>query len=201
MSLQKESADDCYGFRLEPLFNDGRSGGRYGEDHSIGRLQGGQGIFRLPIGMVKEIVRLPEITPVPDTPEFVEGVINLRGKIVPVIDMRKRLGAASIDYGRASRVLILELGGKIVGLIVDSASEILKISEEAVEPPPELVSSIGGDYITGVGKLNDKLIVMLDLTKLMSVEEIKRFDSMKKLRQGEDKALEEGGKALGEGNK
>ncbi|MEK7313329.1 MAG: hypothetical protein AAB065_02540, partial [Deltaproteobacteria bacterium] len=72
---------------------------------------------------------------------------------------------------------------------------------EAVEPPPELVSSIGGDYITGVGKLNDKLIVMLDLTKLMSVEEIKRFDSMKKLRQGEDKALEEGGKALGEGNK
>ncbi len=157
--------------------------------------------FGVPIGMVKEIVRLPEITPVPDTPEFVEGVINLRGKIVPVIDMRKRLGAASIDYGRASRVLILELGGKIVGLIVDSASEILKISEEAVEPPPELVSSIGGDYITGVGKLNDKLIVMLDLTKLMSVEEIKRFDSMKKLRQGEDKALEEGGKALGEGNK
>ena len=155
--------------------------------------------FGVPIGMVKEIVRLPEITPVPDTPEFVEGVINLRGKIVPVIDMRKRLNAPSAEYGKASRVLILELNGKIVGLIVDSASEILKISDEAVEPPPELVSSIGGDYITGVGKLNDKLIVMLDLTKLMSVEEIKRFDSIKKLRQGEGKALGEGGKALGEG--
>src|SRR3990170_2202855 len=134
--------------------------------------------FGVPIEKVKEIVRVPEITHVPDTPEFVEGVINLRGKIVPVVDMRKRLGAKSTGHSRTSRVLILDMEKGVVGLIVDSASEILKISDEAIEPPPELVSSIGGDYITGVGKLNDKLIVMLDLKRLMSADEMKRLNAV-----------------------
>ena len=113
--------------------------------------------FGVPIEKVKEIVRVPEITHVPDAPEFVEGVINLRGKIVPVVDMRKRLGVKSSEHSRASRVLILDMEKGVVGLIVDSASEILKISDEAIEPPPELVSSIGGDYITGSGNLTINL--------------------------------------------
>jgi len=88
-------------------------------------------------------------------------------------------------------VLILEMDTGVVGLIVDSASEILKISDEAIEPPPELVSSIGGDYITGVGKLNDKLIVMLDLKRLMSAEEIKRLDAARRIGGREMPKLEE----------
>jgi len=147
--------------------------------------------FGVPIEKVKEIVRVPEITHVPDAPEFVEGVINLRGKIVPVVDMRKRLGAKTNEPSRTSRVLILEMDTGVVGLIVDSASEILKISDEAIEPPPELVSSIGGDYITGVGKLNDKLIVMLDLKRLMSAEEIKRLDAARRIGGREMPKLEE----------
>mgnify|MGYP001581901335 CR=1 FL=1 len=147
--------------------------------------------FGVPIEKVKEIVRVPEITHVPDAPEFVEGVINLRGKIVPVVDMRKRLGVKSSEHSRASRVLILDMEKGVVGLIVDSASEILKISDEAIEPPPELVSSIGGDYITGVGKLNDKLIVMLDLQRLMSADEIKRLDAAGRIGGREIPKLEE----------
>lgn len=165
----------------------------------------GREFFGVPITSVKEIIRMPEITPVPDTVDFVEGVINLRGRIVPVIDMRKRLGlpldeSLKEDQRKMSRVLILELGGKIVGLIVDAASEILKLSEEAVEPPPELVSSIGAEYVTGVGKLSDKLIVLLDLTRLLSIEDMKKVEVMhKRLATGEDSlsgkakgALEEG---------
>lgn len=165
----------------------------------------GREFFGVPITSVKEIIRMPEITPVPDTVDFVEGVINLRGRIVPVIDMRKRLGlpldeSVKEDQRKMSRVLILELGGKIVGLIVDAASEILKLSEEAVEPPPELVSSIGAEYVTGVGKLSDKLIVLLDLTRLLSIEDMKKVEVMhKRLATGEDSlsgkakgALEEG---------
>lgn len=137
--------------------------------------------FGVPIEKVKEIVRVPEITPVPETPEFVEGVINLRGKIIAVIDMRKRLGAPPASGGgreRANRVLILELDGKTVGLIVDSASEIMKIPADSIEPPPELVASIGAEYITGVGKLDDKLVVMLDLSRLLSAEEIKKVEAI-----------------------
>ncbi len=135
--------------------------------------------FGVPIEKVREIVRVPEITAVPDTPEFVEGVINLRGKIVPVVDMRKRLGAIEIERVRENRVLILEMkGGKTVGLIVDAASEILKINEDCVEPPPELVTSIGAEYVTGVGKLDDKLIVLIDLPRLLSAEDMKKVEAI-----------------------
>lgn len=154
--------------------------------------------FGVPIDRVREIVRVPEITPVPETPKFVEGVINLRGKIIPVIDMRTRLSAPAAARGRTNRVLIVELlerDGKSVGLIVDSASEIMKIPEDSIEPTPELVSSIGAEYVTGVGKLNEKLVVMLDLSKLLSIEEMKKVESLnvtgaRRASLSEEKSLE-----------
>jgi len=150
--------------------------------------------FGVQIAAVKEIVRVPQITPVPDTPDFVEGVINLRGRVVPVIDMRKRIGAPPVERKKENRVLILELDGKIVGITVDSASEIIKLPEDAIEPPPEIVSCLGGEYVTGVGKLKERLIVLLDLARLLSPEEMKKVEVVvgRKLSEGEKDVLDRG---------
>lgn len=129
--------------------------------------------FGVPIGKVKEIVRVPEVTAVPDTPDFLNGVINLRGRVIPVIEMSRRLGVASSGPTKSNRVLVLDLGGSTVGLLVGSVSEILKIEEESVEQKPDLVSSIGGEYVNGIGKLKDRLIVLIDIEKLLSPEEIR----------------------------
>lgn len=149
--------------------------------------------FGVQIAAVKEIVRVPQITPVPDTPDFVEGVINLRGRVVPVIDMRKRIGAPHVERKKENRVLILELDGKIVGITVDSVSEIIKLPEDAIEPPPEIVSYLGGEYVTGVGKLKERLIVLIDLTRLLSAEEMRKVEVVgRKLSEGEKDVLGRG---------
>ncbi|MBI5875338.1 MAG: purine-binding chemotaxis protein CheW [Deltaproteobacteria bacterium] len=140
----------------------------------------GREFFGVNIGAVKEIIRVPDITPVPDTPEFVEGVVNLRGRIVPVIDMRRRVGIQSAERNRGNRILVLELAGKMVGLIVDSASDIIKISEDAIEPPPDIVSSVGAEYVTGVGKLMNGLVVLLDLARLLSAEEMRKVEGIQR---------------------
>lgn len=142
----------------------------------------GDEYFGVPIRKVKEIVRVPEITVVPDTPAFLNGVINLRGRIIPVIDLNKRLGASgSTGKKKSNRVLVLELDGSIVGLLVESASEILKIPEESIEQPPGLISAIGAEYVTGVGKLKEKLIVLLDVARLLSPDEMKKIENGRRL--------------------
>ena len=133
----------------------------------------GKESFGVAIDDVQEIVRVPEITAVPETPSFVEGVINLRGKIVSVVDLGKRLKIESAPRAKSSRVLIAEVDGKVVGLLVDSVSAILQIPQEAVEPAPDIVSPIGADYIIGVGKLRDRLIILLDLKKILRPDEIR----------------------------
>lgn len=135
-------------------------------------FRNGDEFFGVPISKVREIVRVPEITPVPDMPDFLKGVINLRGRIVAVVDMSKRLGTSGAGARKTNRVLILELGGSLTGLIVDSVSEIVKIEEDAIEPPPEMISLIGAEYVTGVGKLKDRLFVLLEIEKLLKPEEM-----------------------------
>ena len=142
------------------------------ELHIVG-FKVGRETYGVPITALHEIVRVPEITAVPETPSFVEGVINLRGKIVSVVDLGKRLKIESAPRAKSSRVLIAEVDGKIVGLLVDSVSAILQIPQEAVEPAPDIVSPIGADYIIGVGKLRDRLIILLDLKKILRPDEIR----------------------------
>ncbi len=138
----------------------------------------GKEFFGAPIDKVKEIVRVPEVTPVPDTPDFLKGVINLRGRLIPVVEISRLMKVESEGRRKSNRVLVLELNGSTIGVVVDSASEILKISEDSVEPRPGLVSSVGAAYVTGIGKLKDRLIVLLDLTKLLNPEEMKKIESM-----------------------
>ena len=138
----------------------------------------GKETFGVPIGLVHEIVRVPEITAVPDAPEYVEGVINLRGKIVSVIDLRKRFGEKRIERTRKNRILVAEIERKMVGLIVDAASEVLRISPNEIEDPPDVLDDAEIKYVTGVGKLNGRLIILVDLAKIMQKGEIRRLGEM-----------------------
>ena len=135
----------------------------------------GKELYGVGIEAVHEIVRVPDITQVPDAPEFFEGVINLRGRIIPVIDLRKRLRLAHVERTKSARVLITENNGRIVGLVVDSVAEVLKLMPDAIEEPPQMISSIGVEYITGVAKVKDRLIILLNLDKVLSVEDMKKI--------------------------
>ncbi len=134
--------------------------------------------FGVPIGIVHEIVRVPQITAVPDSPDCVEGVINLRGKIIPVVDLRKRFGETEIASHKKNRILVAEVDEKLVGLMVDAASEVLKIPPSEIEPPPNVFEEGDLNYVTGVGKLGGRLIIMVDLTKILQRGELKRLSEL-----------------------
>ena len=136
----------------------------------------GNETYGVRIGAVREIVRVPEITAVPSAPDTVEGVINLRGKIIPVMDLRKRFGQAEITSDKKNRILVVELDNKLLGLIVNSASEVLKIPPSEIEAPGSVFVDGESGYVTGVGKLKGRLIILLDISKLLHRPELKRLE-------------------------
>jgi len=138
----------------------------------------GKEIFAVPINLVHEIVRVPEITAVPDAPECIEGVINLRGKIISIVDLRKRFGETQIESSRKNRILVAEIDNKMVGLIVDAASEVIRLPEAEIEAPPEVFGESEVKYVTGVGKLNGRLVILIDLTKILQKGELRRLGDM-----------------------
>jgi purine-binding chemotaxis protein CheW len=133
--------------------------------------------FGVPIAIVREIVRMMEITVVPDAPSYIEGVINLRGKVIPVVDLRKRF-AEEIQPHRRNRILIAELDGHQVGLVVDAANEVIKVNPELIEPPPNIFEQGELNYVTGVGKLGGKLVILIDLAKIMQRGELRRISDL-----------------------
>ncbi|HEY6769936.1 MAG TPA: chemotaxis protein CheW [Candidatus Sulfotelmatobacter sp.] len=137
------------------------------ELHIVG-FQVGRETYGVPITSLHEIVRVPEITAVPDAPDYLEGVINLRGKIVSVMDLRKRFGDKKVILRKQNRILVVEHGGKLAGLIVDSASEVLKIPAGDVEPAPAVFQEGSLNCVTGLGKVNGRLVVLLDMDKLLA---------------------------------
>jgi purine-binding chemotaxis protein CheW len=138
-----------------------------GELHIVG-FQVGRETYGVPITSLHEIVRVPEITAVPDAPDYLEGVINLRGRIVSVLDLRKRFGEKHVALKKQNRILVVEHSGRLAGLIVDSASEVLKISTEDVEAPPAVFQEGGLNCVTGLGKVKGRLVVLLDMSKLLA---------------------------------
>jgi len=127
----------------------------------------GRETYGLPITALREIVRVPEITAVPDASEYVEGVINLRGKIVSVLDLRKRLGEVTVAPSKRKRMLVVEHRGRLCGLIVDSASNVLKIPANDIDPSPTDFVEGGLNCVTGLGKYQGRLIVLLDIEKVL----------------------------------
>jgi purine-binding chemotaxis protein CheW len=145
------------------------------ELHIVG-FQVGRETYGVPIASLHEIVRVTEITSVPDSPEYIEGVINLRGKIVSVIDLRKRFGSKQIANTKKNRILVVELNGRLTGLIVDAASDVLKIPADDVEAAPAVFQEGGLNCVTGLGKYKGRLIVLLDMNKLLQQTSRKRED-------------------------
>ncbi len=127
--------------------------------------------FGVDIMQVQEIIRMQNITAVPNAPDFVEGVINLRGRVIPIIDLRKRFGLEGKEHDKATRIVVVKVDDITVGLVVDEVSEVLRIPANTVEPPPPIVAGVESDYIKGVGKLDDRLLILLDLSKTLSREE------------------------------
>lgn len=128
----------------------------------------GEEEFGIDILKVQEINRMMEITQVPDAPPDIEGVVNLRGKVIPVIDLRKRFGLLPKEETAHTRIIVVELTNKTVGFIVDEVNEVLRIPSSVTEPPPELVRGSSADYIVGIGKLDNRLLTLLDLEKVIS---------------------------------
>lgn len=129
--------------------------------------------FALPILDVREIIRMTEITPVPHAPNFVEGVINLRGQIIPVVDLRKRFNLGQQEIHEDSRIMVLEVGENILGVIVDAVSEVLRIGESEVQPPPGIVANgIGAEYLKGICYVNDGMLILININRVFSAEEI-----------------------------
>lgn len=129
--------------------------------------------YGVEVNQVRSIERMQSITKVPRTPHFVKGVINLRGIIIPIIDLRKRFDLEVEDYTDNTRIIIVNVGDVQVGLIVDAANDVLDIALNAIEAPPEVVGGIEATYLRGVAKTDDRLLILLNLDKVLSADELK----------------------------
>ncbi|MEW6129847.1 MAG: chemotaxis protein CheW [Acidobacteriota bacterium] len=138
----------------------------------------GQEEFALDILLTKEILVMGNITPVPETEDYVEGVMNLRGNLVPVLDFRKRLRARKIEQHNNVRIIIARLENKLVGLIVDDASEVIKVTDDLLEPAPDIISEMGVEYVSGIVNLNNRFITLVDLRKALTEEIFTELDEV-----------------------
>ena len=131
----------------------------------------GEEDFAVDILLTKEVVVMREITPVPETQEYVEGVMNLRGNLVPVLDFRKRLRTSSLlNNQEEQRIVIASIEGKQTGLIVDGASEVIRVNDDSIEPAPDIITEMGADYVAGIVNLSGRFITLIDLRKALNEE-------------------------------
>jgi len=145
--------------------------------------------FAIDIALTKEIVTMRPITPIPETEDYVLGVMNLRGNLVPVLDLRKRLraGAESAASGKGQqeiRIIIARVDGKQTGLVVDGASEVIRVTDEMIEPPPDVITEIGAEYIGGIINLRERFITVLDLDKALKGEVTHELEEVRRLMIG-----------------
>ncbi len=139
----------------------------------------GEEDYGVNIQTVKEVIRKREITRLPKTPAFVKGVINLRGDIIPIIDLRERFGMEQRESTDMTRVIVAEVDGRPIGMVVDSVSHVIRIAQDQIEPPPEMVGGISEEYLKGVGKVGEQLIVLLNIDRILSATEKVELENIK----------------------
>jgi purine-binding chemotaxis protein CheW len=127
--------------------------------------------YGVDIGAVREIIRIMDITRVPKTPEFVEGIINLRGKVIPVVDLRRRFSLPVSEENKENRIVVVDIGGQDIGVVVDAVTEVLRISSDSVEPPSAVITTADSAFLLGIAKLENRLIILLDLERVLSEQE------------------------------
>jgi purine-binding chemotaxis protein CheW len=138
----------------------------------------GEENFGVDIAVVESIIKMQALTKVPHAPGFVEGVTNLRGTVLPVIDLRKRFGMETQAASKETRIVVINMDGIKVGMVVDSVSEVLTIEEKAVEPTPPMVSTVDSAFIVGIAKLEGRLVILLDLARVLSTTEKSRLEAL-----------------------
>jgi purine-binding chemotaxis protein CheW len=136
--------------------------------------------YGVDIARVFEIIRMEMITTVPKAPKFVEGVIKLRGNIIPIIDLRKRFNLSPAESTENSRIIVVEMGGTTVGIIVDAVSEVLRLSRADIEPPPPVVAGVESAYLRGIALWQGRLVILLDLEKILARQEQERLRETEK---------------------
>jgi purine-binding chemotaxis protein CheW len=146
----------------------------------------GNEVYGVDIAVVREIIRMQPVTKVPGAPAFVEGVINLRGKVIPVIDLRKRFGLSASEYTKHSRISVVEIDQRAIGLIVDAVAEVLRIPTSAVEPPSGFITSVDSSYLRGIAKLDQRLIILLNLDHILTRVETGALHVLGDTERGED---------------
>ncbi len=132
----------------------------------------GEEEYGVEITKVQEIILMGEITRVPQTPDYIKGLINLRSSVIPIVDLRLRFGLPSQDPTEETRIMVVNVGTKTLGIIVDGVSEVLRISQDQVSPPPPTVTGPGREYLTGLAKLDRRLLILLDIERILGQEEM-----------------------------
>lgn len=134
--------------------------------------------YGVPISSVREINRVSTITPVPQTPSYMVGVINLRGKVIPVVDLRLKFGMEQAEHTRETCIIVIESVGGQTGMIVDSVSEVVDFTDAQIEPPPSVGDSSRTSFVTGMGKTENRIIILLNVVEALGTAEIHQLDSM-----------------------
>ncbi len=133
--------------------------------------------YGIEITKVQEIILFGQITRVPQTPHFIKGLINLRSTVIPVVDLRLRFGLAAEEPTDETRIMVVNVGGKTLGVIVDAVSEVLRVSQEQIVPPPPTVVGVGHEYLTGLVKLDNRLLILLNIDKILDQDEAAAVDA------------------------
>ncbi len=134
--------------------------------------------YGLPIGDIEEIIRLPKLTKLPKTPIFIKGIINLRGRVVPVVDLRERFEVEGKEINSLSRAIIVNINGKLIGLIVDKVAKVLNVEDSDFSELPAMTDYSGKEYVKAVVNIDERIIVILDTKKLLSYQEIDALDDV-----------------------
>jgi purine-binding chemotaxis protein CheW len=128
--------------------------------------------YGLELLRVKEVIRTRQLTWLPKAPSCVKGIINLRGDVIPIVDLRDRFGLPSIEQTATTRVIVVEVEGRLVGMVVDSASQVVRVPADQFDPPPPITGEIDRGLITAIGKVGDRLVIMIDVDRILSTEEL-----------------------------